>query len=205
MIFNYKVCELDVKVSFSEYEGEGGSSKQLFGCLLSRANEHRLVEAIVQALHPLEAGCRHERYQPVCAYCIVFRPHHVRDTCRASLVHNKVHRDIIDWPVELPDLPYQIACLCLNTESIRLHPDACAFLADCDQASSTRTDTRIERTKGRQERLISEEVRQSIITGDDEIKLPMGVHWRMPHVCHAPGHLVAACRRLALGPRDRGG
>jgi len=29
------------------------------------------------------------------------------------------------------------------------------------------------------------------------------VHWQMPHVCHAPGNLVAACRRLALSPRDR--
>jgi hypothetical protein len=60
MVFNYKVCELDVKASFSEHEGEGGGSKQLFGRSLSRANEHGLVEAVVQALHPLETGCGHE-------------------------------------------------------------------------------------------------------------------------------------------------
>jgi hypothetical protein len=54
MVFNYKVYELDVKISLSEDEGEEVYSQRLFGYSRSRTNEHGLVEAVVQALHLLE-------------------------------------------------------------------------------------------------------------------------------------------------------
>ena len=52
-----------------------GGGKQPLGYSLSRANEHGLVETVVQALHLLVTSCGHERYQPVCAWCQTKRLH----------------------------------------------------------------------------------------------------------------------------------
>src|SRR5215468_7047034 len=100
--------------------------------------QHRLVEAIVDPLPLPETRLLEQRQQGPRADGVVPRPDDLRGAARSALVLDKVHRQVVAGPVEVPDLEDQVAFAVDIAGAVGLHlhagPLLAIVVADRDQA-----------------------------------------------------------------------
>src|SRR5215831_5474383 len=174
-------------------------------CSRFRANEHRLIKACLESLHVLKPRLCHQGHERLCTNSVVCGPQHVGHTVPATPVLNAIQGQFIERPTKLPDLKQQIARTTLNTQAARFDLDTCPIFTVVvtygNEAAATGTDTRIQCPKGRENVLVSKEMRDGVITGHYHIILLLAVHSHIPHIRHKTTQVQMASGSLA--PRAR--